>query len=277
MDQHPMPRQITTFEFKLIGFLTLRQFLYLVIFIPLAFVVFKLFPIPILNILAAILVAGLGIGLAFLPINGRPLDIWIKNLVKRLTSPTQFVYKKNNPPLYFIQDLYFTNNPHIVMAHIESGEKLSQYLEKTQLREAVDQRRRRLGVLMQQPSSKLIGEQKKAGDRSKDEKIISKKDDRIPPQKTPLTKKPFFSGIVKNHRNIPLPGILIYVQDKQGRKIRLLKTNPYGVFATFRPLPPQEYIFAPFDPGKKHFFGPVKVKVGKENPKPLEIYSKEMM
>jgi F-type H+-transporting ATPase subunit alpha len=50
MEQHPIPRQITTFEFKLIGFMTLKQFLYILISIPAGFVVYKVFPIPILNI-----------------------------------------------------------------------------------------------------------------------------------------------------------------------------------------------------------------------------------
>ena len=51
MDGHPIPRQITTFEFKLIGFMTLRQFLYLVVTIPTAYIVFRLFPIPLVNLI----------------------------------------------------------------------------------------------------------------------------------------------------------------------------------------------------------------------------------
>jgi len=47
MEQHAVPRQITTFEFKLIGFMTLRQFIYLLVFIPLGVVVYFLFPIPV--------------------------------------------------------------------------------------------------------------------------------------------------------------------------------------------------------------------------------------
>src|SRR5450830_869986 len=49
MEQHAIPRQITTFEFKLIGFLTIKQFIYLLIFIPIGLLIFYTFPIPILN------------------------------------------------------------------------------------------------------------------------------------------------------------------------------------------------------------------------------------
>ena len=75
MEQHPIPRQITTFEFKLIGFMTLKQFLYLVVFVPAAYVVFKLFPIPFLNFLLALAVAGIGAALAFVPIQDKPLAV----------------------------------------------------------------------------------------------------------------------------------------------------------------------------------------------------------
>ena len=68
MEQHPIPRQITSFEFKLIGFMTLKQFLYLVIFGPMGYVV-SFIPIPIVNVILGIAVASIGVALAFLPIN----------------------------------------------------------------------------------------------------------------------------------------------------------------------------------------------------------------
>src|SRR3989338_8504609 len=124
MEQHPMPRQITSFEFKLIGFLTLKQFIYLVIFIPMGYIALKLVPIPLLNIIVAALIGGLGVAFAFVPVNDRPLDVWIKNFSKRITSPTQYAYRKKNPAIYFLKDLFFVSDPHHVMAHIESQEKL---------------------------------------------------------------------------------------------------------------------------------------------------------
>ena len=132
MEQHPIPRQITTFEFKLIGFLTLRQFLYLVISLPIAYVLFRIIPIPLLNILAAGVCAAFGAALAFLPINDRPMEVWIRNFIKRLNSPTQYTYMKHNSPLYFLRNLYFVSDPHRVLAHVESQEKLAAYLATTQ-------------------------------------------------------------------------------------------------------------------------------------------------
>ena len=131
MEQHPVPRQITTFEFKLIGFMTLRQFIYLVIFIPLGVIAFKLIPIFLVNIVLAVFFILLGFALSFLPINDRPLDIFLGNLIKRLMSPTQYIYHKENPPVYFLSNLVFSADPHRIFAHIDSREKLTKYLATT--------------------------------------------------------------------------------------------------------------------------------------------------
>ena len=73
MDQHPIPIQITTFEFKLIGFLTIKQFIYLVIFVALGLLVYGLTPVPVLNVIFGIIVACIGAAFAFIPINDRPM------------------------------------------------------------------------------------------------------------------------------------------------------------------------------------------------------------
>lgn len=272
MDQHPMPRQITTFEFKLIGFLTLKQFIYLVIFIPLGFIVYKLVAIPLVNILLAALVGAGGVAFAFIPVNDRPLDVWIKNMAKRLTSPTQYVYKKKNAPIYFLKNLFFVSDPHRVMTHIESQEKLAAYLAKTKVKAtAPSNKKKAIATLLAKPKEALIEKKnnvpgKPAGAPAG--KVVER----------PITqKKPFFSGVIKNHRLIPLPGILIYVKDEKGAVLRLLKTNPHGIFATFNPLSPSEYIFEFKDPKNTYFFDTIKLNIEESNPKPLEFFSKELL
>ncbi len=268
MEGHPIPRQITTFEFKLIGFLTLKQFIYLIIFIPLAFIVFKLFPIPILNLLLAIVVVLLGIALAFVPVNSRPIDVWIRNLIKRLTSPTQFVFRKKNNPLYFLQDIYFVDDPHIISSHIKTQEKLNQYFRKKDEEKKLKQPKKNLNKILLKSSKDLKG-QKKTGQPLK--KNIPSKELRQ------VSKTPFFTGIVINNKNLPLPGILIYIKDEKNNKLRLLKTNPHGIFATFRPLPQGEYTFEIVDPSGKHFFDTIKTKIEKTNPKPFNFISKKVL
>jgi len=266
MDQHPIPRQITSFEFKLIGFMTLRQFIYLIVFIPLGVMVYFLFPIPLLNILLAIIVGSLGLFFAFFPIYDRPLDVWVKNLYRILTKPTQFVYSKHNKPIYYLDDLFFVSDPHHTASHIESQEKLAAYLAQTKAadKKTVADNKQRSTI------QSMIVEKAKT----------QPKQTAAPPTPTAVTngkRSSFFTGLVKNHKLIPLPGILIYVRANNNQTLRLLKTNPHGVFATFNPLPPGEYFFELKDPNNNYFFDTIKISIDSVNQKPIEIYSKELL
>lgn len=281
MEQHPIPRQITTFEFKLIGFLTLRQFLYLLVAFPLAFVIFKVLPIPIFNIIFAVFTAGFGLGLAFVPINERPLDVWIRNLVKRLTSPTQYTYKKQHSPIEFLRNLVFSSDPHRVLAHVDSQEKLANYLSKSSKNAAPsDEKRKTVESLLKNPASLFIPKPTQPAPVS----FVTPTP--APPPPTPSSvvgftssseKKPFFTGIIKNHKLIPLPGVLIYVRNEKGEVVRLLKTNPHGVFATFNALPAGVYNFEVKDLKDAYFFDTMNISIAETNPKPLEFYSKELL
>lgn len=270
MDQHPIPRQITTFEFKLIGFMTVKQFIYLVVFLPLGFVVFKFFPLPLLNILLGVAVAGLGLAFAFLPINERPLDVWIRNLVKRLTSPTQYMYHKDNQPLYFLNSLYFVADPHRILAHVESQEKLAAYLASTRPNtKPPEQKKQRVVALLNQSETAKI---QKPTIRSQASVVPSTRET----IGTKL-KKPFFTGTIKNHKFIPLPGVLIYVKDQKDTTVRILKTNPNGVFATFSGLSPGSYVFDFKDPRGTYFFDTMKINIDLVNSRPFEFFSKELL
>lgn len=272
MIQHPIPRQITTFEFKLIGFMTLKQFLYLVVFVPMAFIFYKIIPLPLINILLGILTLLLGLVLAFVPINDRPSDVWIKNLIKRLTSPTQFIYKKENRSLSFLENLFFLNNPHLVASHIESKEKLNAYLAKTMKPVSQNKKKQDINNLLQQPTTSI-----KPNTTPIQTTQLSNTPEIQPLILAGKNTNPFFAGVVKNNKKLSLSGVLIYIKNEKGVTLRLLKTNLHGVFATFKPIPSGTYSFEIKDPNSRHFFDTMKIKVENINPKPFEFYSKELM
>lgn len=96
MEQHPVPQNVTTFQFKLIGDITLKQFAYAAGGIILAYVLYKMTFVPvILRYPFAIFSLILGFGLAFVPIEQRPMDRWLITFVKSIYMPTQFVWKKD--------------------------------------------------------------------------------------------------------------------------------------------------------------------------------------
>jgi hypothetical protein len=101
MEQHPIPQNVTTFQFRLIGDMTPKQFLYLLGGAVAAFILYKL-PLPIFFTLPlAITAAMMGFGFAFIPIEERPMDIWVLSFIKSIYAPTLFVWQReknlNNP------------------------------------------------------------------------------------------------------------------------------------------------------------------------------------
>jgi hypothetical protein len=90
MEQHPVPQNITSFQFRLIGDMTIKQFGYLAGGIILAFISYKL-PLPFFFTwpMAAVF-ALLGFGFAFVPVEERPMDIWFFSFLKNVYNPTVF-------------------------------------------------------------------------------------------------------------------------------------------------------------------------------------------
>jgi hypothetical protein len=101
MQQHPVPQNITGFEFKLVGFLTLKQFLYLagpgivsfIIFVATTSILKWLFITPIVL---------LGLALAFLPILGMSFDRWVVVFIRAITSPARRIWYKEPKIISFL-------------------------------------------------------------------------------------------------------------------------------------------------------------------------------
>ncbi len=94
MEQHPVPQNVTTFQFRLIGDMTIKQFGYLACGIILGYIFYKL-PLPFFFTWPlAIGSAVLGFGLAFVPVEERPMDVWIASFFKNVYSPTQYIWQK---------------------------------------------------------------------------------------------------------------------------------------------------------------------------------------
>ena len=101
MENHPIPQDITGFQFKLIGDMTLKQFAFLGAGVILGWITFIL-PIFILIKLPFVLFfVGFGVATAFVPIGGRPFDIMIANYFKALLNPTQYIYQKIGGHMWF--------------------------------------------------------------------------------------------------------------------------------------------------------------------------------
>jgi hypothetical protein len=104
MEQHAIPQNVSSYQFKLVGDMTLKQFFQLAGGLLVGFIIYSL---PLLGIIKwplAILSGLLGVGLAFLPFEERPLEKWIFAFFRAIYSPTIFAWQKASTQPKFFQD-----------------------------------------------------------------------------------------------------------------------------------------------------------------------------
>jgi hypothetical protein len=100
--QHPIPQEISAYQFRLVGDMTLKQFFQVATGIVIALIIYSSGIIGIVK-WPLVIISGLsGVALAFLPLQERPLDRWIVAFFRSVYSPTLFFWKKTEttPVLY---------------------------------------------------------------------------------------------------------------------------------------------------------------------------------
>lgn len=94
MENHPIPQDVTGFQFRLIGDMTVKQFAYLAVGCILAWLFF-IAPLPLFAKIPLGILSGLfGAALAFVPIDGRPMDALAYYFLRALFAPNQYLYQK---------------------------------------------------------------------------------------------------------------------------------------------------------------------------------------
>jgi hypothetical protein len=130
MEQHPVPSQISAYEFRLVGDMTLKQFAQVAAGCVIA-LIFYATKLPFYFKWPAIIVSGVsGILMAFVPFQERPLQTWILAFFKAVYSPTQFLWQKKARMPEF---LVFKPTPQLKTVPIApqvmaSKQKLTEYL-----------------------------------------------------------------------------------------------------------------------------------------------------
>jgi hypothetical protein len=131
MEQHPIPQNVTQFQFRLIGDMTIKQFSFLVAGGILAIASIKLSVFPaILRWPVALMFGFSGAALAFLPIEERPLSTWLINFFRSIYSPTEFVWKKHS----FLPD-YLTYKKIHAKVNLPQGQPLSTQEKQSRMQE----------------------------------------------------------------------------------------------------------------------------------------------
>lgn len=94
MREHPIPQDVTGYQFHIVGSMTLKQFAEVFLGVIVAVIIYSTnLIVPVKWILVVFSVA-LGAAAAFLPIEERPLDHWIYTFFRIMYRPTQFFWRR---------------------------------------------------------------------------------------------------------------------------------------------------------------------------------------
>ena len=102
MEQHPIPQQIASYQFKLVGDMTLKQFTQLAAGALISLLLYSSPLHPFIKWPLIVISFLFGVALAFLPFQDRPLSTWLMLFFRSVYSPTYFVWNKAvKAPEYF--------------------------------------------------------------------------------------------------------------------------------------------------------------------------------
>lgn len=102
--QHPIPQQISSYQFRLVGDMTLKQFFQIGGGALVSLLIYATGLHPLIKWPLIIISFSLGAALAFLPFQERPLSMWIFSFFRSIYSPTIYVWKRSDSIRKFFQE-----------------------------------------------------------------------------------------------------------------------------------------------------------------------------
>jgi hypothetical protein len=125
--QHPIPQQISSYQFRLVGDMTLKQFFQLAGGALLSLLIYASGLHPVIKWPLILFFALSGVALAFLPFEDRPLDKWVLAFFRSVYSPTKYSWTKMKKRSYF-QDEAAAPRDNIVAP--QGKEEMEKYLSQ---------------------------------------------------------------------------------------------------------------------------------------------------
>ncbi len=274
MRQHAIPQNILDIEFKLFTKFTLKEFAYLAIGFGIGGIMIYLIVSNIipgtLGIPVCILSCSTGIFLGLVPINDQDADVFIKNYITAITSPTQRVWLTKD---------------------------MKEERRKPDIKP--DEEGKLVPKEMKGKKKKIIGEgllvKKQIIDENKVEDIFEKDLEGEPARSSTSSSSP--NLLIINNQNIskyqfeiksldklpgninvwlstqdmkPIPNVIVYLKSSQGKILYANKTGDSGYFLTNKLWEPSTYMLEFQHP--TYNFPKVQLEVeDKENNLPIKI------
>ncbi len=257
MKQHPIPQDITNYKFHLIGSMTLKQFAEVAVGVVLAFLVYKTNLIGIVKWPLILLCAGLGAAVAFVPIEERPLDHWIKTFFKNIYKPTKFFWKKANKVADFFsyqitsnQDDFFAPDVNFAPAR---QQRVFEYLKSIPADEKIDDfdlaENQKINEILNEFNSVHVDQsevqiqtkkQEKPNLKTRVRKLKAPQEQTLVANRDHLPNQIF--GLVINESGQAVTQALIEIQNQSGESLRIIKSDQSGNFIVNTPLENGHYL-----------------------------------
>lgn len=114
MQYHRIPQNVTTYEGRIVGKFTARQFIYLAVGAIVDFILLGLTPVPAsYRIIVGIIASGIAVILALVTYEGRSTDTWIIVFLRAVLQPTQRIWLKHETPPEFLLPEYHPPKPKV--------------------------------------------------------------------------------------------------------------------------------------------------------------------
>jgi len=271
MEQHAIPQQISSYEFKLVGEMTLKQFLKAAIGIVIALLINASGLIFFLKYPLMLFFGGGGLALAFVPFQDRPLDQWLVAFFRSVYSPTIYTYKKVNDTNWLDVSDEFKNKmdkdeenkdedlkipkkeEEKVREFIESLPQTQKETSKTKIEEESNPEPVTRIEQEEETSPKPTAQMEEVEENWRDQKSdLGLKSEKLEATgeavfgAIPMPDKPeipnVIVGMVTDTMEKIIEGAIVEIQDEKGNPSRVLKTNSLGQFRTTTPLANGRYL-----------------------------------
>ena len=309
MEQHAVPQHIASYEFRLVGDMTFKQFAYLASGVIVALLFYAMPIHPLLKWPLIFFFGLFGAALAFVPIQERPLSQWLLAFTKAVFSPTQYLWQKQQIEL----EMFKSQPLKVVLTKAPAPQadktQMNEYLQtlpasptKSPLDEKEEKFFRQTAELFQtvqpirpvftpkpfipptpanqpiptaQPVTPSLNYQKTSfvpqASQPKKPAVEAKISPTLPIP-APPTRPNILVGMVLNQGGEIIEGAILEIRNSKGMPMRALKTNKLGQFQIATPLENDLYEIETEKEG--YTFDIIKISIKGEVIPPIEIRAK---
>ena len=308
MEQHAIPQQISSYEFKLVGEMTLKQFLKAAAGVIIALLINSTKLIILVKWPLMLIFGGAGILFAFVPFEDRPLEVWVKAFIESIYNPTIYIYKKKSTDNWLDLDLSKNITSDVKTVSVKksttssemenvmkrSGMKLSDYLQVNSLTD----RKQNVETKIDNNDIKVdqVAEVKVEQEIENSQEIVTNNEVKVSDwrdnkagldlksEKLGATGTAVFGAIpMPDIPDIPnvivgmatssegkiIDGVIVEIQDEHGNPSRVLKTNSLGQFKTSTSLANGKYLLIAEKDG--YIFDRVNLELNNQIVQPIKI------